>query len=74
MADTEGEVDVNESTILVLLLSFYTLSGCIESTLAVGQPCAVIENEALIGGVHQQPASVSANGLYVSQTRQLTIK
>ena len=59
MADTEGEVDVNESTILVLLLSFYTLSGCIESTLAVGQPCAVIENEALIGEcTSSQPALV----------------
>lgn len=87
-----------------LLFSNYALSGCVESTLVVGQPGSAVKSEevvvyyidrpscnfetiahinvsggyysldSIVEGMRQQAASVGANGLYVLQTQQLTIK
>lgn len=90
--------------IAAILFSSYAITGCVESTLVVGQPGASVKDEevaiyfidrppcnfetiahismkggfytleSLVWGMRRHAASVGANGLYVLQTQQSTMK
>jgi hypothetical protein len=69
----EPEVAMKKFLILVLLLSNYALSGCVESTLVVGQPGAAIKSEEVVVYFVERPscnfetiAHINVSGGYFS--------